>query len=183
MNFSQSFASATHAFSCRSREGSLHVTVPYFGLMQSKHRAGNPVHTGDMPCCVTPKSIDQLGACKIGHGHDCFLNGVVAYFDWKINKIVREQLLRYNFLNVISSQSLMHSFNEMKAKGYIPQNVACVDDIPMGFAYWISFQTNYRQLKTIYAQRKNHKREEWREFCSVLELLPASHFITGKDRE
>jgi hypothetical protein len=32
--------------------------------------------------------------------------------------------------------------------------------------------TNYRQLKTIYHQRKNHRLPEWREFCEWILTLP-----------
>ena len=32
--------------------------------------------------------------------------------------------------------------------------------------------TNYRQLKTIYAQRRTHRLPEWREFCAWVETLP-----------
>ena len=39
--------------------------------------------------------------------------------------------------------------------------------------------TNYRSLKTIYSQRKNHRLPEWREFCEWIETLPYSEFITG----
>ena len=31
--------------------------------------------------------------------------------------------------------------------------------------------TNFRQLKTIYYQRKNHRLPEWREFCKQLEEI------------
>lgn len=40
--------------------------------------------------------------------------------------------------------------------------------------------TNYRQLKTIYQQRKNHRLPEWRAFCAWIETLPRAEFITGK---
>lgn len=32
--------------------------------------------------------------------------------------------------------------------------------------------TNYRQLKTIYHQRKKHRLPEWRSFCEWIETLP-----------
>lgn len=51
---------------------------------------------------------------------------------------------------------------------------------PAGFKLTARMTTNYRQLKTIYAQRKNHRLPEWREFCKILEELPHSEWITGK---
>lgn len=45
-------------------------------------------------------------------------------------------------------------------------------NIPSGFELTARMTTNYRQLKTIYSQRKNHKLPEWREFCVWIESLP-----------
>ena len=47
-----------------------------------------------------------------------------------------------------------------------------VASLPCGFVLGATMTTNYRQLKTIYNQRKNHKLKEWHEFCSWCELLP-----------
>ena len=47
-----------------------------------------------------------------------------------------------------------------------------VASLPCGFVLGATMTTNYRQLKTIYNQRKNHKLEEWREFCDWCETLP-----------
>lgn len=38
---------------------------------------------------------------------------------------------------------------------------------------------NYQVLKTMYHARKNHKLDEWREFCRFIETLPYSELITG----
>ena len=54
---------------------------------------------------------------------------------------------------------------------------------PAGFRITAGMTTNYRQLKTIYAQRKNHRLPEWREFCKWIETLPHSELITGVDEE
>ena len=47
-----------------------------------------------------------------------------------------------------------------------------VASLPCGFVLGATMTTNYRQLKTIYHQRKNHKLKEWREFCKWCEELP-----------
>lgn len=47
-----------------------------------------------------------------------------------------------------------------------------VASLPCGFVLGATMTTNYRQLKTIYNQRKNHKLNEWHEFCSWCEQLP-----------
>ena len=39
---------------------------------------------------------------------------------------------------------------------------------------------NYEVLANIYKSRKNHKLDEWREFCKLIETLPYSELITGE---
>jgi len=51
---------------------------------------------------------------------------------------------------------------------------------PCGFTMTAGMTTNYRQLKTIYRQRRNHRLPEWREFCEWIETLPHSELITGE---
>lgn len=47
-----------------------------------------------------------------------------------------------------------------------------VASLPSGFVLGSSMTTNYRQLKTIYHQRKTHRLKEWHEFCKWIEGLP-----------
>lgn len=53
----------------------------------------------------------------------------------------------------------------------------CIYSVPVGLLLKARFTTNYRQLKTIYAQRKNHKLPEWTIFCKHLENLEHSDWI------
>ena len=43
---------------------------------------------------------------------------------------------------------------------------------PAGFELTARMTTNYRCLKNIYKQRKDHRLPEWREFCKWIESLP-----------
>lgn len=47
-------------------------------------------------------------------------------------------------------------------------------NVPAGFELTARLTTNYRALKTVYYQRKNHRLPEWREFCEWCIGLP--HF-------
>lgn len=38
---------------------------------------------------------------------------------------------------------------------------------------------NYEVLANIYKSRKDHKLDEWREFCKWIESLPYSELIVG----
>ena len=57
----------------------------------------------------------------------------------------------------------------------------CISDCPMGAELFVRVSTNYKQLQTIYHQRKDHKlKEDWGEFRKFVENLPyAKEFITG----
>jgi hypothetical protein len=57
-------------------------------------------------------------------------------------------------------------------------------NVPSGFNLTARLTTNYRALKTIYAQRKNHKLPEWHIFCMFIESLPyAEELILGGKKE
>lgn len=52
----------------------------------------------------------------------------------------------------------------------------CVSDCPAGLEMWMRCSTNYKQLQTIYFQRKNHKlKEDWGAFLEWIENLPYAH--------
>lgn len=55
-----------------------------------------------------------------------------------------------------------------------------VSNCPMGLELFMRVTTNYKQLQTIYFQRRNHKLREWRTFCDWIKTLPYSEFITGE---
>ena len=52
--------------------------------------------------------------------------------------------------------------------------------LPSSYNQTRNVKLNYEVLANIYRQRKNHKLDEWREFCKWIETLPYSELITGK---
>lgn len=55
---------------------------------------------------------------------------------------------------------------------------------PAGFRLTARMTTNYRQLKTIYHQRKAHRLPEWREFCKQIHDLPRfAELCLGEENE
>lgn len=61
----------------------------------------------------------------------------------------------------------------------------CISDCPMGAELFVRVSTNYKQLQTMYWQRKDHKlKEDWGEFCKFVEALPyAKELILGENLE
>lgn len=92
------------------------------------------------------------------------------YVDTRIVEIMKEKVNEYNEL-VASAAG-----EEEKKEKYLE----VLYSNPAGFQLTAGITTNYRQLKTIYAQRKNHRLPEWREFCRWIETLPHSELIVGE---
>ena len=52
--------------------------------------------------------------------------------------------------------------------------------LPSSYNQKRTLMLNYEVLANIYKSRKNHKLDEWRDFCAWIEELPYSELITGK---
>lgn len=52
--------------------------------------------------------------------------------------------------------------------------------LPSSYNQKRSVMLNYEVLANIYKSRKNHKLDEWRDFCKWMEDLPFSYLITGE---
>ena len=93
----------------------------------------------------------------------------IDYVDPRIVEIMKEKVADYN------------EYCE-KTKGSDPGSIAdgvkktkyleILYSNPCGFRLTAGMTTNYRELKTIYSQRKNHRLPEWRVFCAWIETLP-----------
>ena len=51
--------------------------------------------------------------------------------------------------------------------------------LPSSYNQKRTVMLNYEVLANIYKSRKNHKLDEWRDFCKWIETLPYSELITG----
>ena len=57
-----------------------------------------------------------------------------------------------------------------------------LSNCPLGLELFMRVSTNYKQLQTIYHQRKHHKLHEWGNFCKMIEGLPYfKELILGED--
>lgn len=102
----------------------------------------------------------------------------IDYVDPRIVDIMKEKVEIYNELNSVkdaNDQLLNERKNNMLKKMYLE----ILYSNPCGFKLTAKMTTNYRQLKTIYAQRRNHRLPEWQAFCDWVESLPHSELIIG----
>ena len=154
----------------------------------------------------TVKSLAQSGK---GEGHDQFLTGIRVAFDLTFTVKAWTELERYRFISFISSQSSMHRISKFDLdKQYIeyvdPRMIMIMNELkdrynetqdpedylkllysnPCGFKLTARLTTNYRCLKTVYAQRKTHRLPEWRVVCDWIAQLPyAKELIIGEKEQ
>ena len=53
--------------------------------------------------------------------------------------------------------------------------------LPSSYNQKRTVMMNYEVLANIYKSRKNHKLDEWRDFCKWIETLPYAELVTGED--
>lgn len=81
--------------------------------------------------------------------------------------------------NIISSLSVAREkYLETKDKKYWWQMIQL---LPSSYNQTRNVMLNYEILYNIYHARKNHKLDEWRDFCKWIETLEFSFLITGED--
>lgn len=55
--------------------------------------------------------------------------------------------------------------------------------LPSSYNQRRTLMLNYEVLANIYKSRRNHKLDEWHTFCDLIESLPYSELITGKEEK
>lgn len=176
-----------------------------YGLEDSIRASKYPMATDVAKCnAEITERVRSLAGCEKGTGHDQFLTGVIVQFDLTFSIKAWVEAERYHFLDFVSSQSTMHRITqldpEMQCNAFVdvavinvlqrlveaynatptPENyLKVLYNVPVGFRLTARMTTNYRQLKTIYSQRRTHRLPEWRLFCAWVEGLPHAELITG----
>lgn len=97
------------------------------------------------------------------------------YVDDRIIKIMKEKVDYYNTQVALKEKYIKENkpveatrISELLKKLYLE----ILYSNPAGFTLTARMTTNYRCLRNIYKQRKNHRLPEWREFCKWIETLP-----------
>ena len=107
---------------------------------------------------------------KIGENR----NNFDSHVDQRTLSILNEKIAEYNRLYSLATPddlNIRQEREELLKEAYLD----ILMNVPAGLKLTARISTNYRQLKTIYYQRKNHRLPEWRKFCNWMETeLP--HF-------
>ena len=104
------------------------------------------------------------------------------YVNKEIIKAAQSYINEYNRLRADDSCN-SYTWNDAKGRTHRVENnreealyqafMVALSNLPMGFQLFEHVTTNYKQLQTIYYQRRNHKlKEDWGEFCKMIESLP-----------
>ena len=104
--------------------------VEVYGLDRALNAKGNSFNVGDIDTRVTFEKTDDnrqwkiaksLGANREPHqSHDAFLKGILVSFDLRYSQAFTPELQRYHFLEIVMSQSTMHSLKKFMEKGLDP---------------------------------------------------------------
>lgn len=89
---------------------------------------------------------------------------------------LQELIIDYKDFKVIGDTTI-GEMNDILQKKF--QRI--LSNTPMGLELRAGVVTNYLQLKSMYKQRRNHRTQEWQQFCDWIEDLPYSEWITGKE--
>lgn len=105
-------------------------------------------------------------------------NQYIEYVDPRIIEIMKEKVDVYNRISKIkvTSEEAIQEKKEILTRLYLE----ILYSNPAGFKLTARMTTNYRCLRNIYIQRRNHRLPEWRAFCKWIESLPyADIFLTN----
>ena len=109
--------------------------------------------------------------------------------DFSIEYLVKENIYELN--NVICKLNKYREkyINWNESNLYIDGDAQIVDKkvvwwqiiqlLPTSYNQKRTVMLNYEVLANIYVHRKDHKLDEWRDFCGWIEELPYSEIITG----
>lgn len=80
---------------------------------------------------------------------------------------------------IMALNEARHCYLDTKDKAYWWQMIQL---LPTSYNQKRTVQVNYAVLKNMYHARKNHKLDEWHEFCRWIEALPYSELITEQEK-
>ena len=178
-----------------------------YDLVESLTAAGYPRSIVPETLLPNPELAQRLAETPMGTGHDNFLCGIRVCTDMIVSAKVLIDLERYHWFDIVSCQGSLHLLRNARVlhfnqytdaeilsrletlRGEYRENpteenaMRMLYSTPIGFEYYLRVSTNYRQLKTIYAQRKKHPVPELREICDWIRKLPCAELIVGMPKE
>jgi len=160
--------------------------------LAKKLAAGGPVHGKFMRMLTV--FLDITAPLYWWKEFDTYKVGTVANSCSTMHRIHSKEFLLDDFSHEhmlqFSLDALMHTvrilnlyreeFLKTKDKQYWWQMIQL---LPSSYNQKRTVMLNYEVLRNMYLYRKEHKLNEWREFCAWIETLPYAELITGKEKD
>ena len=124
--------------------------------------------------CSTMHKIQENEFMLLDFSHDHMTPYSLIILEDTINALNE---LRAFYLNWDSINDATRKVNEWNEKKDIWWQM--IQLLPSSYNQTRNVMINYEVLANIYKSRRNHKLDEWREFCKWIEELPYSELITG----
>lgn len=158
------------------------VTAPlYWWKEHDQYKVGTTTNS-----CSTMHKIHAKKFSIDDFSHEHLKNYGVSYssFD-ELNRTI-DVLNFWRDRFVESDEERQNYFNY---NGYpsVPSKKECwwqmIQLLPSSYNQKRTVMLNYEVMANMYKSRKNHKLDEWREFCEWIKALPYSELITGEFKE
>ena len=129
---------------------------------------------------------------KIGTvANSCSTMHKIQEKEFTLDDFSHEHLVKTNLLDIIiddlnSNRTIYNDYDnqsdEFKAK-FSKKDVwwQMIQLLPSSYNQTRNVMLNYEVLSNMYHSRKNHKLDEWKDFCKWIESLPLSYLITHRE--
>ena len=176
---------ASHkVFKLKEADHSLMQRLSNAGTEHRKYMRMMPVYVRITAPLYWWKEFDTY---KVGTvANSCSTMHKIAEKEFTLEDFSCEHLISGSIETLNDTIDILNEFREWYLK-YDHMNEDCKKDLwwqliqllPSSYNQTRNVMLNYEVLANIYRQRKNHKLDEWREFCEWIESLPYSELITG----
>ena len=134
----------------------------------------------------------EFDTYKVGTvSNSCSTMHKIQEKEFTLDDFSHEHLVKTNLLDIIiddlnSNRTIYNDYDnqsdEFKAK-FSKKDVwwQMIQLLPSSYNQTRNVMMNYEVLANIYNSRKNHKLDEWREFCKWIKTLPYSYLIIEED--
>ena len=152
------------------------------GTEHRKYMRMMPVHVRITAPLYWWKEFDTY---KVGTVvNSCSTMHKIAEKEFTLEDFSTEYLSYQSLKNLKNTVKCMNDYREEYLKDKEKHNWwQLIQLLPSSYNQTRNVMLNYEVLANIYRQRKNHKLDEWREFCKWIETLPYSELIVGKKEE
>ena len=128
--------------------------------------------------CSTMHKIQEKEFTLLDFSHDHMIPSSLILLEDTINMLneFRAWYLKWDYMNEKDREHFDQNIHDKKDLWW-----QMIQLLPNSYNQTRNIMMNYEVLANIYKSRKNHKLDEWREFCKWIESLPYSELICGKE--